>query len=288
MSGHKSRPKLTPVWLPYIREKLADWESAHGLTITPDLKNTPVSKMLAATWNGGDSLRVAPIWWVSRDMTTLATDTAIHDLDFPRVDPPSDTGFIVFEGGIPAPPLDCFPDGSTCTVDAMKWTVYKGLNSHGKPCAPIVEFYTREPAFVERCVPGLPLAYVLLHHQVRLPLAVRILWAVWTLSAQPGISDTHAPRTTPLDRVPARYERTEIPRVKMLVLRENLHRPGAKAEPGETTREWTHRWIVRGFWREQPYGKDHALRRRQWIPPYVKGPADKPLITKETVRIWRR
>ena len=74
----------------------------------------------------------------------------------------------------------------------------------------------------------------------------------------------------------------------MLVLRENLHRPGRPAEPGEDRRAWTHRWIVRGFWREQPYGPDHALRRRQWIPPYVKGPADKPLIAKETVRIWRR
>lgn len=47
------------------------------------------------------------------------------------------------------------------------------------------------------------------------------------------------------------------------------------------------RWIVRGFWREQPYGKGHALRRRQWIPPFVKGPSDKPLIRKETVRILR-
>ena len=259
MSRHKSRPKLTPVWLPYIREKLADWESEHGLTLTPGPKDTTASKMLAATWNGGDSLRVAPIWWVSRDMTMLATDTAAHDDAFPVVDPPSDTGFIVFEGGIPAKPLDCFPDGSTCTVDAVKWTVYKGLNSHGKPYPPAVEIYTREPAFTRRCVPGLPLAYVLLPPDVGLPMVVRILRAVWALSAQPGISQTRAPRTTPLDRVPARYERTEIPRVKMLVLRENLHRPGGKAEPGEATREWTHRWIVRGFWREQPYGKGLSL-----------------------------
>ena len=35
-------------------------------------------------------------------------------------------------------------------------------------------------------------------------------------------------------------------------------------------------------------GPDHSLRRRQWIPPFVKGPADKPLVCKETVRIWKR
>lgn len=36
-------------------------------------------------------------------------------------------------------------------------------------------------------------------------------------------------------------------------------------------------------------GSSHTarLRRRQWIPPFVKGPADKPLVCKDTVRIWR-
>lgn len=88
--------------------------------------------------------------------------------------------------------------------------------------------------------------------------------------------------------LPPRFD-PEIRKVKMLVLRENLHRPGESSDNDEQVRrEYTHRFIVRGFWRNQAYGPDHSLRRRQWIPPFVKGPADKPLICKETVRIWKR
>lgn len=60
------------------------------------------------------------------------------------------------------------------------------------------------------------------------------------------------------------------------------------AEYERVRREYSHRFIVRGFWRDQVYGPNHSLRRRQWIPPFVKGPSDKPLICKETVRIWKR
>lgn len=48
---------------------------------------------------------------------------------------------------------------------------------------------------------------------------------------------------------------------------------------GESLVVWKHRWIVRGFWRWQPY-KDEAgawARRRIWIDPYIKGPKDAPL-----------
>lgn len=288
MSSRKRTPRLTPLWLPYIRDRLAAWETSQGMTVTPGGGDTAVGRMLAQAWDAGDSLRTCPVWWVSRDMTTLATDTAQAG-DLPDVDPPSDKGFIVFQDGIPCPPLDCFPDGLTCTVDAVKWTILRSTgDTGGKPWRIGTEVFTREQAFIDRCDPRLPLAYVPLPDGVRLDLLADILTAVWALSDQPSISESRPPRVTPLDRVPARYAREEIPRVKMLILRENLHRPGGQDEPDEKGREYTHRWIVRGFWREQPYGKDHAKRRRQWIPPFVKGPADKPLIRKETVRIWRR
>jgi hypothetical protein len=47
--------------------------------------------------------------------------------------------------------------------------------------------------------------------------------------------------------------------------------------------EWTHRWPVRGHWRNQPFGPGRSQRRRVWIPPYVKGPQDKPLVIKDTI-----
>ena len=34
------------------------------------------------------------------------------------------------------------------------------------------------------------------------------------------------------------------------------------------------RFVVRGHWRNQAYGPEHSLRRKQWIEPYWKGPED--------------
>lgn len=50
---------------------------------------------------------------------------------------------------------------------------------------------------------------------------------------------------------------------------------------GETMVEWHHRWIVKGHWRNQPYGDGTV--RRIWIAPYIKGPENKPLKQSEKV-----
>ncbi len=59
---------------------------------------------------------------------------------------------------------------------------------------------------------------------------------------------------------------------------------------GEGQVYWRHRWIVRGFWRWQPY-KDETgewARKRIWIDPYVKGPAGAPLkISKKVNAVVR-
>jgi hypothetical protein len=48
-------------------------------------------------------------------------------------------------------------------------------------------------------------------------------------------------------------------------------------------REYSHQWIVEGFWRNQWYPK-MGKHRQKYIASYVKGPKDKPLITKG--RVW--
>ena len=277
MSRRRSTPKLTPIWLPWIRDRLADWKDDLG-------RRTAIAGGLPLddSWRIGDRLRSSPVWWVSRDMATLAADTAEAG-GLPDVQPPSDTGFMVFQDGLPFR-LQDYPDGRSCSVDAISWAKF----AIGEGTTLITEAFSREPAFVKECNPRLPIGYVTFAHGSKPGILEDVLKAAWALSEQPAISEIRTPKATPLDRVPARYKQKEIPQVKMLLLRENLHRPGENAEPDEKTREYTHRWIVRGFWREQPYGRNHALRRRQWIPPFVKGPSDKPLIRKETVRIWRR
>jgi hypothetical protein len=61
---------------------------------------------------------------------------------------------------------------------------------------------------------------------------------------------------------------------------------GAKYEGEEREVEWSHRWMVNGHWRNQPYiekddeGNRRTIHKQIWIAPYVKGPDDKPLILK--------
>lgn len=52
--------------------------------------------------------------------------------------------------------------------------------------------------------------------------------------------------------------------------------------------EWSHRWLVSGHWRQQPYGPGRISKRQTWIPSYVKGPEDKPLVVKDRVTAWVR
>jgi len=74
----------------------------------------------------------------------------------------------------------------------------------------------------------------------------------------------------------------DLPGLRMLQLATGA---SVTRSEGTGTVEWSHRWMVRGHWRLQPYGPQRTLRRAQWIDPYVKGPEDKPLDVRPT--IWR-
>lgn len=63
-----------------------------------------------------------------------------------------------------------------------------------------------------------------------------------------------------------------------------LRRPKQPTSGEHANVDWTHRWVVSGHWRWQPY-KD-GTHRQIWIAPYVKGPDDKPLVVRGA-RIFR-
>jgi hypothetical protein len=84
-----------------------------------------------------------------------------------------------------------------------------------------------------------------------------------------------------------RIERENLPsEVLVIQFRKTRY---TSAEGGEERNiNWSHRWLVGGHWRWQPY-KDPVsggeIKKRIWISPYVKGPDDKPLKTKERVYV---
>jgi len=63
------------------------------------------------------------------------------------------------------------------------------------------------------------------------------------------------------------------------------HTERGSGQAGASTREYVHRWVVRGHWRQQPWGPGRAYRRPTWINPHPKGPAGAPLIGGERVNV---
>ena len=55
----------------------------------------------------------------------------------------------------------------------------------------------------------------------------------------------------------------------------------------DTEVEWSHRWLVRGHWRNQWYSSEQT-HRLIYINPHIKGPEDKPLVIHDKVNILGR
>jgi hypothetical protein len=118
----------------------------------------------------------------------------------------------------------------------------------------------------------------------------RYLHALWLLLNQtitqkrPGEIERPARRRAERAQIPARVTVVELRRIR-----------GKESEEPSLV-EWSHRWIVRGFWRWQPVSDRHPLAQpntgqtpsgdwvaRIWIAGHVRGPADKPLVVTDKV-----
>jgi hypothetical protein len=112
----------------------------------------------------------------------------------------------------------------------------------------------------------------------------RLLAAFWALAKQRITIERREP---PIRQVRRRLQRAGLPvkDIRVITLRE-ASSSGHNPEPGRV--EWSHRWVVGGHWRQQPWGPENRYRRATWIAPFVKGPSDKPLVVRPTVRSLQR
>ncbi|MFI7510665.1 hypothetical protein ACIBSS_27990 [Micromonospora aurantiaca] len=111
----------------------------------------------------------------------------------------------------------------------------------------------------------------------------RLVFAAFQLAAQANLAESEQLTTARPER--RRTERAGLPPrdVRVARLRRTLSADrDSEADRGD--REWRHRWVVRGHWRKHWYPSlnDH---RPLWIAPYLKGPADAPLIGGDKVTI---
>jgi hypothetical protein len=115
----------------------------------------------------------------------------------------------------------------------------------------------------------------------------RLLAALWQLTTQTDlVASTEERPNRPASRRLARrgHQPSPVRRVS-LNQRTGRRRAPADADGGGAFR---HRWIVKPHWRQQAYGPGRSLRRARYIAQHVKGPADKPLRVRDTVKVWTR
>lgn len=104
---------------------------------------------------------------------------------------------------------------------------------------------------------------------------VRYAHALWLLLGQTitRVEQEEIPRAAQ-----KHIGRMEIPgRVSVITLRRTA---GSRSE-GESAVQWSHRWVVRGHWRWQPYADGRV--ERIWIHPFIKGPPGLPFAVTQHV-----
>lgn len=280
----RKKLSLIPSHMPAIREALVRSMRAQMVALTRELNGAGQHVGVDAITNQFkleiDQLMTAPLWWVSHDMFLIALDTAESHTEPREQQPPTPTGLMYFDGDFPtfAERGMVFPH-----VCAVEWV----QESDGKLG---IRLFARTDDTVDT---PLQLAeperqYVQSAGFIRLNnLLVRALKTAWALSTIPTIASVKYDTDANYNGTVQHDSDNLISRVKIVTLREQKQSQEDLIDK-RTNKPYSHRFIVRGFYRNQPYGKKSALRRKQWIPPFIKGPADKPLIIKETVHVWKR
>lgn len=82
-----------------------------------------------------------------------------------------------------------------------------------------------------------------------------------------------------------RSQRRSLPADVVLI--DVRHRRPSSSGDEHREVEWSHRWLVSPHWRQQAYGPGRTLRRPVFVAEFIKGPDDKPLRVKDTVKVVR-
>lgn len=314
----KSVSRWSPLHLPQVRER------SEKRLRDPASQMRHLRPGADAWFTGAaNQAALAELYWVSPDMAALATHAAasLTEATWDRTSRPSAYGLMVFDGGVGGPQqiggmfkveprtlVTPFGTAEQVSLDvrapteAVSWgpspegvqitgwlrweSVVRGVEASGAVGA----------AALNNPPPLLPVFSINLpaggepvraddvdeaHRTIAMTLA-----AAWLLMEQPVLAERQAVERS--SRSGGGRKRHADTAVTLVDLR-RIYRPSEQAEAGaEPGRQFRNRWVVSGHWRDQPYGRERALRRRQWIPSYVKGPDGAPLLVTEKVNVWRR
>lgn len=236
---------------------------------------------------------LVPLWFISREMTDLvdiASATVPLDTLLDHTMLPEEGGLVFFQR-----PLIRFtdtednPKRTSYYFNAMMW--YPAIVNASSPGTMFILF-----AHTRRTWGIIGDSFWLYGDRLDKPLRStdgtfqtttqrndrQFAMALWLLATQEGLSERGEEH---LDRSSKRRsERAKVPTGPVRILRLRSGHTG-RSDGTPSTVEWTHRWIVRGHWRNQAYGPGRQQRRPVWIAPHIRGPEDKPLDTREGIRV---
>lgn len=258
-------------------------------------------------------LSAADLYWVSAEMTGLviAAAESLPEPDLGRSLWPSDVGFMVFAEPLPLPLTSLAEPPSLSAIlwapgsDGVRvicWSSYEETVKFFAAQMRAQEVEAGKVAFGAN--PGMAAYRALAASAIRenlnateLPVYLdgdlpndegkvdqRItayLSTAWLLLGQPLLVES----TTELHHGGKVSGKRKPAPVTIVDLRRVRH---TDTPSGHSGRSYDHRWVVRGHWRNQAWGKGRAERRPVWIAPYVKGPDDAPFVVTEKVNVWRR
>ncbi|GFH34275.1 hypothetical protein [Streptomyces pacificus] len=247
-------------------------------------------------------LRAADLYWVTEDMAALAVSAGsqLAAARWTVADRPSPIGLAMFDGGIST--IDA--RGAQIPVEGVAWGPYDGecmvwlLLSRRRLIAEMTR--TDIQLIEEETPPLIPVyGFTIPLTGEALPMAeldvgdcplivMQALAASWLLMQQPNLVER---ATLPADKTVARsYRRAQrpVPDVTLVDLRRHYVPDTAEPNGDGAGSRYRHRWVVSGHWRDQAHGPGRSLRRRTWVPTYVKGPDGAPLLVAEKVNVWRR
>lgn len=295
MDIKRLRPKDTPK----LRQEVVANTRRDIRTGPDDLPGDSLEAMEGITSMAED----APAWWVSEDMTKTAQAAS---LDLGRgpfsVSPETGRGIVFFSGGLP-PYSVAMPN---FWADVVKENPHMEGSSGDVPIG-FFWIFSKEQIVFSLIGPSpsggyilagfdfIPIKMTLLNSNEAVYVLDNefgedgayhaILAAMWSLSQTPTVAElsTHTPATGP--KIKGQRRRQAPSPIKVVELRQMKHQTVTHSSSG---RQYTHRWIVRGHWRDQACGPGLKQRRRTWVPAYTKGPDGAPLLEKETVFAWKR
>lgn len=104
----------------------------------------------------------------------------------------------------------------------------------------------------------------------------KILTAFWSFVQSEIVESTIQKPSRPFRR---RLKAHDSRNIRVIDLRRVRRK---SSNPEHEAQDWQSRWLVGGHWRNQWYSRSQT-HRQVWISPYTKGPADKPLVLRQSV-----